>query len=143
MPPLISMLIEAAEQVDVSDDRFVEGGSDKGGRDMDWDRPGVLANGQAMPTLPADAAAVPSGASRSVGGGVVVAAVAPPASRRAVNGAANWGWCTVAVFACSGACGGAPPPGSRVEKDPRRGALFTEEAAWVIAEADCEEPRVQ
>jgi len=115
MPPLISMLIEAAEQVDVSDDRFVEGGSDKGGRDMDWDRPGVLANGQAMPTLRAGAAAVPSGASgRSVGGGVVVAAVAPPASRRAVNGAANWGWCTVAEGGEGSAAGGDLHRGGRV-----------------------------
>ena len=33
------------------------------------------------------------------------AAAAPPACPRAVNGAANWEWCTVAVYTCGGACG--------------------------------------
>ena len=35
-----------------------------------------------------------------------VAAAAPPACPRAINGAANWEWCTVAVYTCGGACGG-------------------------------------
>ena len=33
------------------------------------------------------------------------AAAAPPACPRAINGAANWEWCTVAVYTCGGACG--------------------------------------
>ena len=71
MAPLISMLVEAADAVEVAADHQAASTAE--------DKPDCAR--------------------------LCAAAAAPPACPRAVNGAANWEWCTVAVYTCGGACG--------------------------------------
>ena len=150
MTPLISMIIEAADQVTVVDpgsdtsslECMHEHASDA--RECSGDTAGSLVTGPAFPNGNiVSSSGSPNvkgiigtgGTTASYSGSSTTAKVASPASRSAINGAANWEWCTVAVYACGAACGGGAPSSGR---DIKMQAEFTEEFVYVIAEADCE-----
>ena len=127
MSPLISMLIEAADQVAFSDETAGKSSDDTGGA------AGSVANSEGRPPIPATAQ--------------------PPACRAAVNGAANWDWCTVSVFTCSKACrAGGSGSGSCYADGtmnvlpaaegapPQAIAGWVEETVHIVLESDCEMP---
>lgn len=68
--------------------------------------------------------------------GPAAADVALPASRSALNAAANWDLCTVAVFTCSRACQGGQQ-GSEGSEDQ---AVWVEAAAVIANEDECHIP---
>lgn len=162
MTPLISMIIEAADQVTVVDPSRSDTSSldckhhasdgmeccklphASDAMECSGDTPGSLvtagaafSNGNIVGSSgnPSNDGIIGTvGSITSYAGSSTTDKVAPPASRSAINGAANWEWCTVAVYACGAACGG----DALSSGQDRVQAVFTEEFVYVIAEAECE-----
>ena len=123
MAPLISMLLEAAATVGVAED--------EGAAQADRAHQGSGAAGM-------DTGSSSNGVVAAEEGPRVEALVARPATRQALNGAANWDLCTVAVFTCArgGCCGGgggasAPTHGHELQ------AGWAEALVHIANEDDC------
>lgn len=118
MAPVISLIMEATEYLSLS----------AGGAEQQEAEEGAAAGGpqhDAMSTVSGSAMTTSSAAGYAAKQG---AQLADPA---AINGAANWDICTVAVYSCRGSC----VQGGQV--DPASGVVWVEEQVALVNETEC------